>query len=698
MRIGRGGSVVLWAAMLAGCRSEPQGTHRGPDSCVPPSGESVDRAAGPASQDERMAWWREARFGMFIHWGLYAIPAGKWGERTGYGEWIRDSARIPLEEYERFLPQFDPVSFDADAWARMAADAGMKYLVITSKHHDGFALYDSRWSEWDMGSTKSKRDLLGELKAACDRHGVRFATYHSIMDWHHPDYLPRRPWETRSSEGADFARFRAYLRGQVTELVERYQPAVMWFDGEWESTWTHEQGVELFELCRSLDPWMLVNNRVDVHRGGMAGFSSSSEAVGDFGTPEQEIPATGMVGVDWETCMTMNDHWGYNAADANWKSARDCLRMLVDVASKGGNYLLNVGPRADGTFPPEAVERLAAIGAWMKKHQGAIHGTQASPFGSLPWGRVTTRRDGDDTIFYLHVFERPESGELVLPGIGNEALSAGFLAGPRLALHAERRGADLAIALPPTLPDSDCSVVTVRIAGAPVVYRAPRIVAESDEFVSRLRVELADVSDGLELRFTLDGSEPHHRSSSWPGTLELLSSVTLRVRGFHKGEPVTPIVERTFRRVPPRAATEAGPTRPGLRRQLYAGDWDRVPDFASLPEREAAIVPHVGPPPREERIGTRTSGWIEVPADEYYVFALASDDGSVLWIDGQLVVDNDGLHGTVEKRGGIALARGRHSLRLDWINKSGGAELDLRLAPLGQSPAPLDPASLSHSP
>jgi hypothetical protein len=182
------------------------------------------------------------------------------------------------------------------------------------------------------------------------------------------------------------------------------------------------------------------------------------------------------------------------------------------------------------------------------------------------------------------------------------------------------------------------------------------------------------------------------------GTLELLSSVTLRVRGFHKGEPVTPIVERTFRRVEPRAASEAGATRPGLRRQVFAGDWDKVPDFSALSERESAVLPQLDPPPREERIGTRTSGWIEVPADEYYVFALASDDGSKLWIDGQLVVDNDGLHGTVEKRGGIALARGRHALRLDWINKSGGAELDLRMAPLGQPPAPLAPAQLSHTP
>lgn len=695
--------VLVAAAWLVGCRSEPEGTYRGPEAVVPPGGGVQEsgaetRPAPPASQDERMAWWREARFGMFIHWGLYAIPAGKWGDRTGHGEWIRETAQIPLEEYERFLPQFNPVQFDADAWARMAADAGMKYLVITSKHHDGFALYDSALSDWDVGATPFGRDILGELKAACDRHGVRFATYHSIMDWHHPDYLPRRGWETRSTDGADFERFREYLHGQVAEIAQRYHPAVMWFDGEWESTWSHEYGVELFKLCRELDPWMLVNNRVDVHRGGMGGFSQSDEAVGDFGTPEQEIPATGMAGVDWETCMTMNDHWGFNAADTNWKSSRDCIRMLVDVASKGGNYLLNVGPRADGTFPPEAIERLAAIGAWMKKHASAIHGTSASPFESLEWGRVTYRRDGDDTVLFLHVFERPKSGEIVLPGLGNDPLSAGFLAGPRQLLGVRRKGADLAVELPENLPDADCTVVTLRVAGAPVVYRAPELRAEASEFVTSLAVSVANASSGLELRYTLDGSEPGPASTLWNEALTLDATTTVRVRGFHKERGVTSLVERTFTRVAPRAAVDASGAAPGLRCQTYTGNWDALPDFAALEPRDTSVANSIGPAPREEHVGVRYSGLLTVPADELYVFALASDDGSRLWIDGELVVDNDGLHGTVEKRGTIPLATGAHALRVEWINKTGGAELSLRMAAVGKSPAPVPESAFSHLP
>src|SRR5262249_18007728 len=202
------------------------------------------------SQDERMAWWRDARFGMFIHWGLYAIPAGEWPmpDKDGksapnvnkdHAEWIRETAQIPVTEDEKLQPQFNPVKFDGDLWAKMAADAGMKYLVITSKHHDGFCTFDSKWTDWDVMDTPFHRDILAELSAACARHGVRFCTYHSIMDWHHPDYLPRRSWEKtmRPADGADFAKFEQYLHHEVEEVVTKYHPGVMWFDGEWESPW-----------------------------------------------------------------------------------------------------------------------------------------------------------------------------------------------------------------------------------------------------------------------------------------------------------------------------------------------------------------------------------------------------------------------------------------------------------------------------
>ena len=188
------------------------------------------------SNDERMAWWREARFGMFIHWGLYAIPAGEWEGNTNHAEWIRTTAQIPLEQYDKFVGEFNPVKFNADDWVRMARDAGMKYIVITSKHHDGFSLFNSKYTDYDIMSTPFQRDIMDELANACRKYGLRICWYHSIMDWHHPDYLPRRSWEKdRGIEGADFERYIAYMKNQLRELVENYGDiGVLWFDGEWE--------------------------------------------------------------------------------------------------------------------------------------------------------------------------------------------------------------------------------------------------------------------------------------------------------------------------------------------------------------------------------------------------------------------------------------------------------------------------------
>ena len=265
-----------------------------------------------AEKDTRMQWWREARFGMFIHWGLYSIPAGEWKENTNHAEWIRTTAQIPVEEYDKFVSQFNPVKFNAAEWVRLAKDAGMKYIVITSKHHDGFCLFDSKYTDFDVMSTPFKRDILRELADACRREGIKMCWYHSIMDWHHPDYLPRREWEKdRSAHGADFNRYFQHVKNQLKELLTNYgEIGVLWFDGEWEATWNTRYGKDLYNYVRSLQPSIIINNRVGAGRSGMEGFTKEGEFAGDFGTPEQEIPATGLPGIDWETCMTMNDHWG----------------------------------------------------------------------------------------------------------------------------------------------------------------------------------------------------------------------------------------------------------------------------------------------------------------------------------------------------------------------------------------------------
>jgi alpha-L-fucosidase len=675
--------------------------------------------ATPSSKDDdaRMAWWRDARFGLFLHWGLYAIPAGAWsdgkgGVATNHGEWIRETAHIPVGEYEKLLAKWNPVKFDADAWARMAKDAGMKYVVITSKHHDGYCNFDSALTDWDVMSTPFQRDVMKELADACRRHGLKMCWYHSIMDWHHPDYLPRRSWEAkeRPADGADFDRFRRYLEGQVTELLTKYGPiGVMWFDGEWESTWRHEYGQHLYDLCRRLQPDVIVNNRVDVGRQGMEGMTAAGEFAGDFGTPEQEIPATGVPGVDWETCMTMNEHWGFNERDEEWKSTEDLVRKLCDIASKGGNFLLNVGPRADGTFPPACVERLAAIGKWMAVNGEAIHGTTASPFDALPFGRCTVKAArGDDggarSRLYLHVFDWPKDGHLKLPGLGNRPLRAWLLADPGKELACASPGkdqTDVLVALPERAPDPICSVVALEVEGAPIVDRAPEIRAAADVFVKPLEVAIVDrgAGGGAEVRFTIDGSDPTAASLLVPGPVAVSGDapVTVKAATFRGGQRRSAIVSRTFTPAKPWPVAAAG-TKPGLVRTLVRGSFDALPDVSDIvPNAETTVATiELGDQAGKENVVLSFDGAFTVPADDLYEFALTSDDGSRLLVDSRLVVDNDGLHGSATKRGVAPLAAGPHRIWLAWFNKSGGAELKLEWGRAGGPLAPFPASALSH--
>lgn len=647
----------------------------------------------PVQHQARMKWWQEARFGMFIHWGLYSIPAGKWGDATGHGEWIRDTAQIPVGEYDKLQPQFNPTKFDADAWAKMAKDAGMKYLVLTSKHHDGFALFDSKFTDWDVMNTPFKRDIIKELAQACRKHGVKLGLYHSIMDWHHPDYLPRRPWEkgTRSVQGAEFDRYVKYLHNQVTEILTNYGDiAVVWFDGEWESTWNDNYGRPLYNLCRKLQPKTIINNRVTNNRGGI--IDEGTIRVGDYATPEQYIPATGLPGVDWETCMTMNDHWGYNAANHNWKSSKELIRNVVDVASKGGNYLLNVGPKADGTFPQESVDRLKDIGKWMRVNGDAIYGTTASPFKDLPWsGRVT--RKGNK--LFLHVFEWPRDGRLELPGLATMVKGASLI-GSGNSLKHTRSGPNVLIEVPRVATDPIATVVEVDLEGSPAVFNPPVIEAPASDFVTAVNVGLT-AAPGVDLRYTTDGTAPAATSTKVAGPVRFTSDGSIQVAGFVNGVQVTPLASRSFRKVAPWTSMELQVPLPGLKMEEYAGSFSKVPDFRTLTPRSTAIA-DVFAPSEAEGVARRYTGYIQASETDLYRFALTSDDGAKLWIDGQLVVDNDGLHAAETKIGTAPLAKGWHRVELAWFNGTGGRALDLKMAPAGSSVKPVLPAMLSHRP
>jgi len=400
----------------------------------------------------RTAWWRKAKFGMFIHWGIYSVPNSDHNNTTGMGEWFMSNHKMQVKDYEKYAAQFDPVKFNASRWVKVAKDAGMKYMVITSKHHDGFDMFNSKLSDYNVvKATPWHHDPMKDLSAACRKQGIRFCFYHSFMDWHAFDYLPRRPWDTRPTAGADLNNYVKYFEGQLKELLTNYGPiGVIWFDGGWEHNAADEHSLEVVKMIRKLQPNILINNRLQLPE--------------DFDTPEQTIPANALPkGRLWETCMTMNNDWGYAWNDQNWKSTQDLVHKLCDIASKGGNFLLNVGPDDQGQFPQAAVDRLEQVGKWMKMNGASIYGTTQSPFKKpLFDGRITTKGNA----LYLEVFQWPD-GPLTVPGLKTPVVYARAIDGnEKLAVTQGENGPSIA---KPAKINPIATVVELKLAGPPVV-------------------------------------------------------------------------------------------------------------------------------------------------------------------------------------------------------------------------------------
>jgi alpha-L-fucosidase len=324
----------------------------------------------PEAKARRLAWFHEAKFGLFIHWGLYAIPAGEWkGQRVpGIGEWIMNRARIPVAEYERLAGQWNPVRFDAEAWVQLAQDAGMKYIVITSKHHDGFALYHSKASRFNVvDATPSKRDILAELAAACRKRGMRLGYYYSqSQDWHERNGAGNT-WDFGPDEQKDYDSYlRQKAEPQIKELLTEYGPvALVWFDTP--RMMTGDRARRFTQLVRSLSPDTLIDGRLG--------------EPGDYVTTGDNVIPAAAQSEAWEVPATINHTWGYRKDDHDWKSPGEITFKLVDIVSKGGNYLLNVGPMADGVIPQPSQDALRVVGGWLKRNGEAVYGA-----GKTPWG------------------------------------------------------------------------------------------------------------------------------------------------------------------------------------------------------------------------------------------------------------------------------------------------------------------------
>ncbi len=411
---------------------------------------SVGRAdeAGPG----RLGWFREARFGMFIHWGLYAIPAR--------GEWDQYHSNTPGAEYEKYAPRFNPVEFNARDWVGLARQAGMKYLVITAKHHDGFCMFDTKLTDYNIvKATPFGRDPLKEISQECARQGVRFCVYYSVKDWHHREYPTLYTYRIKKhpdgfhgfpNPRADYMKYLDYLEGQVRELLTNYGPVgVLWFDwygDAFEDERERKRGLEIVEAIHGLQPACLINNRF----GGLGA---------DYGTPEQMIP-DGRPDRAFEVCQTMNGSWGYNRRDTSWKTARTVTEQLCDVASKGGNYLLNVGPTDRGLIPDESVSVLREVGAGLGRNGEAVYGVDGGP--DMRWQediKMVTRRPGK---LYLHVFDWPSDGKIFYFDFRQRLKQAYLLADPeRAPLKTDVYRRSVMIHTPRSAPDPINSIVVL---------------------------------------------------------------------------------------------------------------------------------------------------------------------------------------------------------------------------------------------
>lgn len=392
---------------------------------------------------EVMDGFMDKRLGMFIHWG----PVTLRGTEIG---WSRNH-QVAQEDYDILYKEFNPVLFNAEDWVKTAKDAGMKYLTITAKHHDGFCLWPTSYTDYNIMHSQYKKDIVGALAKACKKYDIKFCIYYTVLDWYSPDYPLHNDGNKEADPGADMDKFVKYMKNQLKELITNYHPYMLWFDGNWEKPWTREMGVDIYNYIKKLDPAVIVNNRL----GKGNHKTLTAETVGDYATPEQEIGGINMQD-PWESCITLCNQWAWKPND-KMKSLKQCIQTLASTAGGNGNLLLNVGPMLDGRIEDRQTERLKELGDWLKVYGEAIYKTMGGPY--KPDSIYAATRKGNKV--YLLVFKK-ESNQLIIPAIpGVKLKKAFFMDGGQVSFKQDEK--TVILGLPEKLPDDNCSVIVLEM-------------------------------------------------------------------------------------------------------------------------------------------------------------------------------------------------------------------------------------------
>ena len=497
-------------------------------------------SASMKTRDARVAWWQDARFGMFIHWGIYSLPAGEWeGKNTGgYAEHLMRKAKIPRSTYLELAHRFDPVKFDADKWVRAARYAGMRYLIITAKHHDGFAMYNSQVSDYNIvKQTTWKHDPMVDLAAACKKYGIKFGFYYShAFDWEHPD-APGNDWDYQNP-GGDLNLFGGrdwydlhpellpkavnYVNKkaipQIKELITKYHPDILWFDTPQKLPLS--ENIRILKAIRETDPNIVVNGRLVRGSGNlqMGDYKNTGDRPAEF------FPASG----DWEAIPTTNESYGYSKFDKSHKPVSFFIRLLAKAASRGGNLLMNIGPMGDGEFAPEDTAILQGIGRWMSKNSASIYQTTKTPLPYQSWG-VSTRKNN---LLYLHVFNWPQTGKLIVGGLKSKVNKVWQLADKKELKFNRIDPLDMVIHLPAQVLDTSNAVLVMETAG-PIETDTLRLLANHETpnrllaFDARLEGKGFGFGDGKTNSYYVDGWKNTHQSVNWD--FRLIEPATYKV-------------------------------------------------------------------------------------------------------------------------------------------------------------------------